>query len=323
VPPVDAEVLASLRSQATAAIAGGASRCVIDIDAIPVLDTRVIACLIATLRDVRELGGELALAVERSSLLETLEVTGLDRVFAIEPPPADHSPPPSPPTVPPRRRRSRLATASLLAGALVAGFAGSSHAEGLPTADSIVERVVAANPALRSYQARVHVAVQMQSFPFLAPRLVGTTYFRRPDNFEVVFDRVPSYAKGFDRLYSDIGDPTEWERRFNMTVIGEKAIAGHSDVVLRLVQKVRGMIDHQDVAVDTSAWRIDEMEWHYYNGGVITMTQTFEPSGDWTVLAAQHAVIRIPYVHAVADARYDDYHTNVAIDDSVFTKKSK
>jgi anti-sigma B factor antagonist len=322
VPPVDAEVLANLRSQATAAVQAGVARLVVDIDSIPVLDTRVIACLIATLRDVRDLGGELVLAVERPSLLETLEVTGLDRVFAIEPPPADQ-PPPTPPAAPRRRRRSRLATASLMAVALVAGFGGSSHAEGLPTADAIVERVVSANPSLRSYEARVHVAVHMQSFPFLAPRLAGTTYFRRPDNFEVVFDRVPSYAKGFERLYSDIGDPTGWERRFNMTVIGEKSIAGHPDVVLRLVQKVRGMIDHQDVAVDTSAGRIDEMEWHYYNGGVITMTQSFEAAGAYTVLASQHAVVQIPYVHAVADARYDDYRTNVAIDDTVFTKKSK
>ena len=37
------------------------------------------------------------------------------------------------------------------------------------------------------------------------------------------------------------------------------------------------------------------------------------------VLAAQHATIRIPYVHAAADATYSDYKTNVAIDDDVFT----
>jgi hypothetical protein len=163
----------------------------------------------------------------------------------------------------------------------------------------------------------------MQSFPFLAPQLDGTTYFKRPNNFEVRFDRVPSYAKGFERLYSDIGDPTSWERRFNMAVVGERSVDGHHDVVVRLVQKVRGMIDHQDVAIDPSTWHIDEMEWHYYTGGVISMTQQFQDVGGSSVLATQHATIRIPHVRAVADARYGDYRTNVAIDDAVFTKSSR
>lgn len=323
-PPVDASALKALRSQVTAAARLGTLRNVIEIDAVPILDSSVLACLIATLRDVREVGGELVLAVERKSHLDTLRVTGLDKIFAIERPSQEVvlPAPPSKP-VPPRRRRPRLAAASILATALVAGVAGSSAAEDTPTPASIIQHVVTENPSLRSYQARVHVGVRMQSFPFLAPKLEGSTYFKRPDNYEVVFDHVPGYAKGFSRLYSDIGDPTTWERRFNMTVIGERSIGGHPDVVLRLVQKVRGMIDHQDVAVDTSAGRIDEMEWHYYNGGVITMTQDFQRAGAWSVLASQHAVIRIPYVHAVADARYDGYQTNVAIDDAVFTKNAK
>jgi hypothetical protein len=186
-----------------------------------------------------------------------------------------------------------------------------------------VARVIDANPSLRSYQARVHVDVQMQSFPFLAPQLEGTTYFKRPNNFEVVFDRVPSYAKGFERLYADIGDPSSWERRFNLSVVGDRTVNGHRDVVIRLVQKVRGMIDHQDVAIDASTWHVDEMAWHYYTGGVISMTQAFQDVGGSSVLLSQHATIRIPHVRAVADARYTDYHTNVAIDDAVFAKSGR
>ena len=47
-------------------------------------------------------------------------------------------------------------------------------------------------------------------------------------------------------MYSDIGDPTSWARRFDLSIVGRREVAGHSDLVMRLVQKVRGMIDHQD-----------------------------------------------------------------------------
>ncbi|MBV9103599.1 MAG: STAS domain-containing protein [Candidatus Eremiobacteraeota bacterium] len=320
VPPFVPAVAVELRGAAVAAIQSGAPRYTVDLDALPYLDSPVIAALIATLREVRELGGELVLGVTRPKLLDTLRVTALDKVFRIEAPPAEFIPPET--GAPPNQtiRRSRLVTATVVCLGLVVGLALRGAAQGTVAPDAIVAHVVAANPSLQSYQARVHVAVHMQSFPFLAPRLEGSSYFKRPDNYEVVFDRIPSYAKGFDRLYADIGDPTSWPRRFNMTVIGERTVDGHTDTVLRLVQKVRGMIDHEDVAIDEGAWRIDQMEWHYYNGGAITMTQQFAHAGSWSVPVAQHAVIHIPYVHAVADARYDDYRTNVAIDDAVFVK---
>jgi hypothetical protein len=218
------------------------------------------------------------------------------------------------------RTRPRLAVTVLAMLFALTGGGSPVAAQDEPTATAVVQRVIDANPSLRSYQARVHVNVEMQSFPFLAPQLEGTTYFKRPNNFEVVFDRVPSYAKGFERLYADIGDPTNWERRFAMTVVGERTVNGHRDLMIRLVQKVRGMIDHQDVAIDASNWHVDEMQWHYYTGGVISMTQTFQDVGGSSVLSSQHATIRIPHVRAVADAHYTDYRTNVAIDDAVFAK---
>jgi anti-anti-sigma factor len=323
IAPVAASALAEMRAAASAVAAS--QTFTVDLNGLTVLDSPIIAALIATLRDLREHGAELVLVTDRPAILQTLHVTALDRVFDVEAPTTELEPgpavPPKPPATPKKaRRRHRLATSAVAMGLLIAGVAMPGAAQATPSPDGIVERIVAANPSLLSYQSRVHVAVRMQSFPFLAPRLEGTTYFKRPDNFEVVFDRVPSYAKGFDRLYADIGDPTSWPRRFNMSLAGDRSVNGHSDVVMRLVQKVRGMIDHEDVAVDPSSWRIDEMEWHYYNGGIITMKQSFERSGAWTVLASQHAVIRIPYVRAVADATYDDYRTNVAIADGVFTK---
>ena len=129
-PPVDAEALAVLKAGVTNALREG-GRCIVDLDAIPILDSKVISTLIATLREVRETGGEIALGIARKDLLETLSVTGLDRVFSIVPPPepetSSSSDPPAPKTRT-RRRASRLATATALAAALLAGPARSTAA---------------------------------------------------------------------------------------------------------------------------------------------------------------------------------------------------
>ncbi len=82
------------------------------------------------------------------------------------------------------------------------------------------------------------------------------------------------------------------------------------------------MIDHETVLIDPNAWTIDSIRYDYYNGGHITMTQTFRQVGTYSLLAEQDAEIAIPHVRAVAHGTYTDYKTNVALDDAVFSKKN-
>jgi hypothetical protein len=186
---------------------------------------------------------------------------------------------------------------------------------------TLLVKVIQRNPSLSSYQSRVHVDLRLISFPFLREHLEGSTYFKRPNNFEVVFDRIPSYAKGFGKLFSDVGDPTDWAKRFIITYTGEQPYENRTDVQLTMVQRVRGMIDHETVLIDPVADTIDQIAYHYYNGGVITMTQHFASVAGYSMISSQEAEISIPHIHAVAAGTYTDYRTNVAIDDSVFTKK--
>jgi hypothetical protein len=51
-------------------------------------------------------------------------------------------------------------------------------------AHEVISRMIERNPLLYSYRARVHVTLRMLNVPFLAPHLDGTTYFKRPDNYE-------------------------------------------------------------------------------------------------------------------------------------------
>jgi hypothetical protein len=189
--------------------------------------------------------------------------------------------------------------------------------DGVPVAfnaHAIVQRMANRNPSLRSYRSRVHVDVRMLNFPWLAPRLDGTEYFRRPNFYEVVFDRMPSYARGFQRIFNDVGNPLAWEKDQYVTVDGTAVLAGRALIVLRMTKKIHSdILDHTLVYVDPSDYSLVQMEWYYTSGGKITMSQRYREQGNYSVLSTQHATIAIPHVRAVADATYGTYETNVPI----------
>jgi outer membrane lipoprotein-sorting protein len=177
----------------------------------------------------------------------------------------------------------------------------------------VVEKMIARNPSLQSYKARVHVDVRMLSFPYLAPKLDGTSYYKRPDTYEVIFDRMPGYAKGFQKIFDDVGDPGAWEKDQNIALDGTSTLWGHPMIVLRLTKKIHSdILDHTLAYVDPYSYALIEMQWFYTSGGKITMTQTYQRNGSNYVLSAQHADIDIPHIRAVADASYNQYQTNVA-----------
>ena len=308
---IDAAVAAALQAQP----ARPRLHLEIDGDGLP---TETIATLIAGLRKLREQGGAIEVAPLSAPVRDALALTGLDRVFAFPLVPEET---PRPRTG--RRRRWTQGIAATFATALVlVSVAASAQAPGLTDPTALIERVVERNPSLSTFQSRLHVDLKMTSFPYLRQHLDATAYYKKPSNYEVVFDHVPGYAKGFEKLFADVGDPTDWQRRFVITYEGQKAFRGRKDAELRLVQRVRGMIDHETVLIDPAGGTVDEVRYDYYNGGEITMTQTFTNVGGYTMLAAQDADIAIPHVRAVAHGDYADYKTNVAVSDAVFTKKN-
>jgi len=280
------------------------------------LPSDTVSALITGLRRLRERGGAIEVTPADDAVRDGLALTGLNHVFAFPLQPDEVA-------RPRRSLLSRLAAASFAALIALVGIPVSAAAEHPTDPAAILMKVQERNPTLSSYQGRMHVDLRLTSFPFLRQHLDGTTYFKRPSNYEVVFDRVPSLAKGFDRMFADVGDPSSWEKRFHITYEGEREYNGRKDLELRMVQRVRGMIDHETVLVDPSAWTIDSIRYDYYNGGQITMTQTFRTIAGYSMLAEQDAEIHIPYAKAVAHGTYTDYKTNVAVDDAIFTKSEK
>lgn len=209
---------------------------------------------------------------------------------------------------------ARLVSATTLALTTL-GAGPADDGAPLPfNAHAIVQHMADRNPALRSYRARVHVDIRMLNFPWLAPKLDGTEYFKRPSFYEVVFDRVPSYARGFQRIFNDIGNPLAWEKDEYVSVDGTALLDGRPTIVLRMTKKIHSdILDRTLVYVDPSDYSLLQMEWYYTSGGKITMTQRYRQQGNYSVLSTQHAAIAIPHVRAVADATYGTYETNVPI----------
>jgi len=313
----DPEARRRIDAAVTEALAAATPRVSVVLDG-PELPSETIAALVSGLRAVRQQGGAIAIEPATQAIRDSLLLTGLDRVFAF---PLDPDGAERPPRGGRRARLAAKAAAALFAALLVVLHRPVSAAAPSTTDPAaIVARVIERNPDLSSYQGRMHVDVRLTSFPFISQHFDASTYFKRPANYEVVFDHVPSYARGFAKIFTDVGDPTDWERRFRISYEGERTMRGHQDVVLRMVQRVRGMIDHETVLIDPATWTIDSIRYDYYNGGHITMMQTFRQIGPYSLLAEQDAEIAIPHVTAVAHGTYNDYRTNVAVDDAVFTK---
>ncbi len=216
--------------------------------------------------------------------------------------------------------------ALLLAAALLAAAPAFAQSSSPPirNAADVIKRINARNPSLHSFQTRMHVQVRMTSFPFLSPHLDGTAYFKRPGNYEIVFDEVPFYAKGIDRLFADIADPNGWVADSNIVYRGMQTLAGRPFLVLSMTKKIYSdQIKDAIAYIDPSDYEVVRMEWHYLNGGSIVMAQTYRNEAGYSVVSSQHADIHIPRVRAVADSGFDRYQTNIPVSDSVFTKANR
>jgi anti-anti-sigma regulatory factor len=327
---------AGLRAQATAAVDDalrrGATLLVLGLDNLPELDDAVIAATIVASRRLRDVGGSIRLVTQSASHRQRLSRMGLDRVFAIfasaeDAAGCDEQSESAHIAQQVAVRITRIiVVAFLFATVLFAPAGAQEHAADSSddvAAQEIIWHLAAHDPSLQTFEADVRVDIAMRTFPWLHPQLVGKVYFKRPDRYELVFARVPWYAKGLDRLYADVGNPSTWSAKFVITADGERSAGGRREVALRMVQRVRGMIQHEEVYVDPAAWTVDELDYFYYNGGSIEIQQTFSRVDGFTLLQSQHATIAIPHIRAVANSTFDAIRTNVAIDDSVFVKNAQ
>jgi hypothetical protein len=229
------------------------------------------------------------------------------------------------------KSKSLLLSISALLGATVIGVAATSAVaadptaapattqaptaaqSAAPTASDVVAALVKRSNAIAGYHANITVDLQMHSFPFLATTLDGTASYQRPGKYTVNFNSVPELASAFQNVSGDIGDPAAWDQKYVVTLDPSTRSAPTNTVVLRLVQRTKGQIDHELAYVDTSNATVTNMDWFYYSGGKITMSQHFSPIDGVLLVDTQNAEFDMPGYKASADAHFNGYSVQVSM----------
>lgn len=82
---VDIYTAPKLREKLVELIDAGATRLVVDLGSVGFMDSSGLGSLVAGLKRIKERGGEMILVSDREHVLKLLDITGLDRVFAVHP----------------------------------------------------------------------------------------------------------------------------------------------------------------------------------------------------------------------------------------------
>jgi hypothetical protein len=203
------------------------------------------------------------------------------------------------------------------------GVAGAQSAAPEDAA-GVIARMLARNAGLSSYTAHVHVTAR-PSIPLCRLNTDGTAYYKRPGSFAVALNPISGFCAGslkaIQKLSTDVGDPTGWEKDSNIKLAGIQPLDGHPMITLVLTKKIYSdQIKDTIVYVDPANYELAEMDWHYTNGDSIVMKQYYGTEDGFSVVVRQHFEGR-RRIGFTGDSTYDSYQTNVAVSDSVFAKQ--
>jgi hypothetical protein len=199
--------------------------------------------------------------------------------------------------------RTVLLTALLL---LVPVVASAQEAAPVPSVNAVLHTLAASPEQPQTYKASVALHVRMRMFPFIRMTLHGDSWYKRPGLYRFLFHGVPFVAKAFSDMKYDLGDPAEWEARYEVAYAPGSTAA---QPMLRLTPKVRGLVKTLDVVLDPAHGRILRAVWSRHDGGTITLVQTYGPPVDGhTVVAKQAATINLPRMRAELVADYADFN---------------
>ena len=178
----------------------------------------------------------------------------------------------------------------------------------------LLKRMAQVNPKLRSYSAQTHVNIALHSFPFLAPSLDGTVYYRQPDKQAIVFDTVPALAAQFQKIYPKFDPPSEWDALYTISIQAADATA----TTLRLVPRKAGRVSHLDVRVDNATAMPSDYTWTYTDGGAVTFEQQYLQIDGNYLVKSQAGRVDLPSYKADVTSTFTNYKLNVPIPDTVF-----
>jgi outer membrane lipoprotein-sorting protein len=184
--------------------------------------------------------------------------------------------------------------------------------------DELLARMSQLNPGLHSYTATLKAHVVLTTFPFLTTDLVGTYYHKDPDHDKLVITSgLPGIAAQFSKFYPHIEPASRWDEFFVVTKVGDDGTV----TTYRLVPRKRGNIDHIDVRVDDRTATVASMRWNYYNGGWVSMSDSYGNVQGNVVVTSQTAEVNEPGYRGNINSTLSDYSLNPRLSDAIFTQQ--
>jgi hypothetical protein len=195
----------------------------------------------------------------------------------------------------------RLQTIAAIASLALCAAATTARADDASDARAIVNAVAARTISVQAYTADLSLHVQMHSFPFIGASFNGNTAYQRPGKYVVTLHTLPAIAKAFAKVSGDAGDPSTWQKRYEIS-IDRTAAAPLGQTALRLTPKEQCQVTFAEAYVDTATLTVQRIEWHYASGGRIDVDEHYTTQSGVLLADGQTAEIVMPGIHATASA---------------------
>ena len=210
----------------------------------------------------------------------------------------------------------RIVAIAALFFSLSAAFAVRTGAQAQDASvNALIARLSAAQDQVRSYTASVQAHIAMHSFPYLSPTLEGTYYHKEPSMNKIVFTSgLPFIAKEFSKVYPEIESPSNWLKKYYVSL--EKSDAGST--TLKLVPRKHGRIDHIDATIADSTADLVQLRWNYNDGGYAVLDQVYGVVDGHRLVTKQTGHFEVPHYNADLTSTFTAFKINAPIPNSIF-----
>jgi len=180
-----------------------------------------------------------------------------------------------------------------------------------PAGDAVFQRMLHFNAGPKTYTAHVDVETRM----FFGRMSLHGTLYDWGDESKVVFDHVPSLAKGAVDHQPSIEAPQQWTARYTIALVGQTP----ETTTYRLVPRRPGDVREVDVAVQSATGLITQYVWSTASGMTITSAPTYESIDGYELVASAVTETRGGGLCMRSTTNFTNYALNETIPDSVIS----
>lgn len=214
-----------------------------------------------------------------------------------------------------RRRHAVPSLAAALSAAFIVAAVLGAEAAGDFRANPAYRHMLSLQRGVHSSIADIEVHTKMKSFPPISLTFRGKSYFRAPDQQQVVFDDVPGPIKGMVKDSPSIEPAAVWDRYYHVAILGDQGGATTFHLVPRDLASPLASID---ATLDDATGEMTQVHFVNTDGAETTMQQTYGRVGRFLVVVAETGQSHGSGYKADETTTLSNYQINIPVPDSVF-----